>query len=161
KQVYELTYEDYIRDPDRYHREIAAFIGTRIPPPPEQDRFRYVAQWRNPGGLRVPECSMEQLTGSHNEKYLNRWNHLLTRSPFKGYYRYVAAKYDAKFAKHGYPLAARLSMTGESLNAGAGTSEFLGLGYCLAAEFITFVWRSALQLKWHMKRIVKAILPSL
>jgi len=34
KQVYELKYEDYVEDPDKYNREIAAFIGTRVPEPP-------------------------------------------------------------------------------------------------------------------------------
>src|SRR5438874_8167815 len=29
--VYELSYENYVRDPDKYHAEIAAFIGTRVP----------------------------------------------------------------------------------------------------------------------------------
>src|SRR6266567_9117613 len=31
KHVYELTYEDYIEDPGRYHQEIAAFMGTTVP----------------------------------------------------------------------------------------------------------------------------------
>src|SRR4030095_15300480 len=44
KQVYELTYEDYIQRPDKCHQEIAAFIGTRVPEPPKEDTFRTVAQ---------------------------------------------------------------------------------------------------------------------
>jgi hypothetical protein len=37
-------------------------------------------------------------------KYFDRWYHLLTNSSFKGYYRYVARKYEPKFAKCGYSL---------------------------------------------------------
>src|SRR5207244_7369846 len=57
KQVYELKYEDYVEDPDKYHREIAAFIGTRVPEPPKEDTFRIVLQQWRPSGLRVPERS--------------------------------------------------------------------------------------------------------
>ena len=39
KHVYELTYEDYVENPDKYHQEIAAFIGTRVPEPPKEDTF--------------------------------------------------------------------------------------------------------------------------
>src|SRR5437660_4817528 len=52
KQVYELRYEDYVEDPAKYHREIAAFIGTCVPEQPKEDSFRIVLQWRNPSGLR-------------------------------------------------------------------------------------------------------------
>ena len=31
KPLYELSYEDYVRDPDKYHEEIAAFIGSTVP----------------------------------------------------------------------------------------------------------------------------------
>src|SRR5438874_1953781 len=53
KHLYELSYEDYVRAPDQYHEEIAAFIGTQ-----------------------VPESPMEQVTGAHNEKYFERWSGL-------------------------------------------------------------------------------------
>ena len=42
KHVYELRYEDYVENPDKYHQEIAAFIGTRVPEPPKEDTFRIV-----------------------------------------------------------------------------------------------------------------------
>src|SRR5947207_3082533 len=40
KYVYGLQYEDYVKNPAKYHEEIAAFIGTRVPEPPTQDTFR-------------------------------------------------------------------------------------------------------------------------
>src|SRR6266576_6783483 len=63
-RVYELTYEDYIQNASRYHREIADFIGTR-----------------------PPAVEMEQVTAAHNEKYFHRWSELLTSSRFSSYYR--------------------------------------------------------------------------
>ena len=51
KHVYELSYEDYVLNPDKHHEGIAAFIDTR-----------------------VPESSMEQVTGLYYERYFNRWS---------------------------------------------------------------------------------------
>ena len=65
KHVYELKYEDYVENPDKYHQEIAGFIGTRVPEPPKEDKFRIVTQWANPTGLRVPEHAMEELSEAH------------------------------------------------------------------------------------------------
>ena len=39
KHVYELRYKDYVEDPDKYHQEIAEFIGTRVAKPPKEARF--------------------------------------------------------------------------------------------------------------------------
>src|SRR5207249_10690599 len=104
KRLYELSYDDYIADPARYHAEIAAFIGTRVPEPPKEDKFYYVSQWRNPTGLRVPEQAMENVTGAHNQKYFDRWTKLLTDSSFRGYYRYIARKYEPRFIPYCYSL---------------------------------------------------------
>jgi hypothetical protein len=35
----------------------------------------------------------------NSTKYFDRWYHLLTNSSFKGYYRYIARKYEPRFAK--------------------------------------------------------------
>src|SRR5260370_21272633 len=86
KHVYDLTYEEYAESPAKYHQEIAAFIGTRVPEEPKEDTFRIVLQWRNPFGLRVPEQAMETTSAIYSKKYFDRWSYFLTRSPFKGYY---------------------------------------------------------------------------
>ena len=99
KHVYELRYEDYVENPDKYHQEIAAFIGTRVPEPPKEDTFRIVLQQWHRFGLRVPERAMEIPSAVYNKKYFNRWSYFLTRSPLKGYYRYIARKYEPEFAK--------------------------------------------------------------
>jgi hypothetical protein len=159
KQVYELTYEDYVQDPDKYHQEIAAFIGTRVPEPPKEDTFRTVAQWRNPGGLRVSEITMEDLTAAHNQKYLDKWSYLLTNSRLKKYYRYIAQKYEPRFARYGYSLTAELGINDELQNSSGRVSVFLGPMRCLGADISAFLVRSAVRTRWGIKQAAKAILP--
>ena len=92
KHVYELSYEDYVRDPDKYHEEIAAFIGTRVPANP-----------------------MEQVTDLYNERYFNRWSDFLNNSAFTGYYRFIAVKYEPKFMNYGYSLTKGFDINEERL----------------------------------------------
>jgi Sulfotransferase family len=159
KHVYELAYEDYIENSARYHEEIAVFLGTRLPTPPSEDSFRYVTQWRDPVGLRVPECAMEDVTGAHNKKYFDRWSHLLTSSPFKGYYRYIARKYEPEFAKYGYSLTRGFFENEEALDPGSKVSAIFGFMYCLGADLSALLQRSTLRTKRYMKQRVKRVLP--
>jgi hypothetical protein len=156
--VYELRYEDYVDNPDKYHGEIAAFIGTRVPEPPKEDEFRQVAQWRNPSGLRVPERTMEQTSGAYNKKYFDRWRQLLTSSPFKSYYRYIARKYEARFAQYGYSLTKDLGINEDVLQDGDKFSA-LGAFYCLGADTGAFLRRFGVRSWGYAKRQIKALLP--
>ena len=158
KRVYDLNYEDYTENPAKYNQELAAFIGTHVPEPPREDSFRYVTQWPNPMGLRVPEHAMEEVTATHNKKYLDRWHRLLTNSPFKLYYRYIARKYESRFAKHGYFLATSLGIHGQTLGGGK-ISMLLGRGCCLLAETGASLQRIGAQAPCYIKGKVKAILP--
>ncbi len=117
KHVYELTYEDYIAEPGRYHREIATFIGTR---PPERE--------------------MERLTSAHNKKYLDRWSELLERSPFRSYYRHVAGKYEPRFAKYGYSLISSSIASREQLASSTKRSA-IGALYQFGADAAALVSR--------------------
>lgn len=81
KRVYELTYEDYIRDPERHHRNIAHFLGTD-----------------------VGTATMEPVTAGYNERYLQLWTELVNDSPWKQYYRYIAVKYAPRFEEYGYSV---------------------------------------------------------
>jgi hypothetical protein len=157
--VYELTYEDYVENPDKYHQEIAAFIGTRVPEAPKEDDFRIVLQWRNPSGLRVPERAMETTSAVYSKKYFDRWSYFLTRSPFKGYYRYIARKYEPEFAKYGYSLIKGFIESEEMLGRDGNVSAVLGPMYCLAADLGALLRRSAVRTKGYMKRVVKKLLP--
>src|SRR5438552_4479708 len=53
KHVYELTYEDYIQNPERNHQEVARFIGAQL-----------------------AGSAMEAVTDAYNQKYFNRWSDL-------------------------------------------------------------------------------------
>jgi len=57
KHVYELSYEDYVRDPDKFMKKL---------------------QHSSAPGLR--KSSMEQVTGHYNERYFNRWSDLWNNS---------------------------------------------------------------------------------
>jgi Sulfotransferase family len=158
KHVYELGYEDYVEHPDKYHQEIARFIGTTVPESPKDDEFRYVTQWP-PTGLRVPERAMEQTSRAYNEKYLNRWRDLITSSPFKSYYRYLTAKYEPRVTKHGYSLVANLPVTIEELRAGK-LSNAVGTFCCIGADIGTFLQRLFVRSKPKIRILAKAVLPA-
>ena len=133
RHVYELTYEDYIGDAVKYHEEIAAFIGTR-----------------------VPESGMEDVKRANNKKYLDRWCTLLKQSGAQSYYRYIARKYEPRVAKYGYSLTTGLNMAEKELCARDKTSAAVGVLYCLKADIAAFLRR------FHTltpKLLIQAILP--
>src|ERR1051325_9834825 len=70
--LYELRYEDYVNEPERFHHTIAEFIGTGVPKPVKEDSFRAVVAWRKPAGRPVPEKNMEPTSEVHNQKYFDR-----------------------------------------------------------------------------------------
>jgi hypothetical protein len=115
KHVYELKYEDYIKNPARYHQEIATFIGTRA---------------INEG--------MEEVSGAHNKRYFDRWTQFMTQSPFRKYYQYIAI--DAVFL-----LRILFDSGGEdgriALQA-SSDSQWIGRLSCAAADFYAFVWQA-------------------
>jgi hypothetical protein len=159
KHVYELRYEDYVENPDKYHREIAAFLGTRVPEPSKEDQFRMVADWRDPAGLRVPERRMEETTGAHNKKYFDRWCNLLRNSFFKGYYRYIAEKYEPRFARYGYSLTQGVGIGEEGLEGDGTIFALLGAVYCRGADAGAFLRRNGECSRYYIKQLVKALLP--
>jgi hypothetical protein len=159
RRVYELSYEDYVADPAKYHQEIAEFIGTRLPEPPKEEKFRTVTEWRNPTGVRVPEYTMEGTSGAHNKKYLDRWSKLTANSLFRHYYRYMANKYELSVARYGYSLIKGLAVSEEVFRRGRKITAILGPIYCRWADLWTFSQRSATRLRWYLKQQVKALLP--
>lgn len=159
--VYELRYEDYVEDSGKYHEEIAEFIGTRVPDPPKEDKFRTVTQWRNPLGLRVPESAMEDVTGAHNQKYFDRWQHLLTKSLFRSYYRYTARKYEPEFGKHGYSLIEGCVESKVAFGGNTKLSAALGPLYCLGADLAAGLRRCAARTRGFARRTVKRLIPEI
>src|SRR5207253_5625401 len=136
KHVYELSYEDYVQDPDEYHEEIAAFIGTR-----------------------VPESSMEQVTGQYNERYFNRWSDLWNNSGFTGYYRFIALKYEPKFMNYGYSLTKGFDINEERLREGERISATAGALYRLLAHAYALMVRLTTRSKGYIKKQLRTYLP--
>ena len=136
KHVYELSYEDYVRDPDKYHEEIAAFIGTR-----------------------VPESCMEQVTGLYNETYFNRWSDLLNNSAFTGYYRFIAVKYEPKFMNYSYSLTKGFDINEERLREGERISATAGALYRLLADAYALMVRLTTRSKGYIKKQLRTHLP--
>jgi hypothetical protein len=135
-RVYELSYEEYVSDPSRYHEEIATFIGTR-----------------------APEAAMAEVKRDRSNKYFDQWRTLLTKSIFKRYYRYIAAEYEPKFAKYGYSLLNRFSLESDGFQETSATSLAFGGLYCLGADAYAGLLRV---LRWpspNTRRRVKAVLP--
>ena len=159
KHVYELRYEDYVENPDKYHQEIAEFIGTRVPEPPKEDTFRIVLQQWNRLGLCVPERGLEIPSAVYSKKYFDRWSNCLTRSPFKRYYRYIAVKYEPEFARYGYSLIKGFVEDNEALGLDSKVSARLGPVYCLGADLGALVRRTATRTRWGVTRGIKRILP--
>jgi Sulfotransferase family len=135
KHVYELSYENYVQDPGKYHAEIATFIGSS-----------------------VPEDLMEQVTGAYNQKYFSRWSELLNKSALKGYYRFVAAKYEPMFAKYGYSLTRGFGVNEEQVASRTGAAA--GALYCLLADANAMMIRLTTRSKGYIKRQLRARLPA-
>jgi hypothetical protein len=159
KRVYELTYEDYVENTPKCHREIAAFLGTTVPPQPKEDTYRYVAEWGNPSGRWVPEQGMEEVSGAHNQKYFERWRNLLEDSFFKSYYRYIARKYEPKLAKYGYSLTKGFELSEAALHSRGKVSDAIGACYCHAADACAFMRRLSVRCNVLLRVTAKAVLP--
>jgi len=160
KRIYELRYEDYVNDQSKYNEEIATFLGTNVPEPPQEDTYRYVTQWRNPTGLRVPEKAMEKATPIHNQKYLDQWHKALIQSPFKFYYRYLAQKYESEFSRYGYSLVGGLPNVSEIFQGGV-IANALGALSCVVADTGALMWRVALRCRLALRLTAKAMLPEI
>jgi Sulfotransferase family len=118
KHVYELNYEEYIECPDKYHDEIATFIGTR-----------------------VEKANVELVSTAHNKKYFDTWNALLLRSPFRSYYRCIARKYESRFAVYGYSLTKGQGSVERVFNVDQALPSGIGKIYCLLADASAFLMR--------------------
>lgn len=138
KHVYELSYEDYVRDSDKYHEEIAAFIRTGL-----------------------PENGMEKASPIYNQKYLDRWHKLLAESPFRVYYRYLVRTYESRFSQYGYSLISGSPNGDEVLREEGMIANVLGVLSCVAADTGALMWRSALRCRIALRRAAKAILRQL
>jgi sulfotransferase family protein len=135
--VYELAYEDYVENSAKHHNQIADFIGAG-----------------------VMSGRMESLSSAHSRKYLDHWSNLLTSSPRKTYYLYIASKYEPKFTKYNYFLMNGLDAHFKQF--GVDTKRMaacVGPLYCLGADVRWFFLRlHALKMEL-MTQPIRSILP--
>jgi hypothetical protein len=102
---------------------------------------------------------MEGVSIAHNQKYLHQWSELLTKSPFKGYYRHLVRKYESKFSEHGYSLMDGLTGERVAIMNGGPLSDVLGDLGCRSADAYAFMWRAVKQTKWAFKRQARQLAP--
>lgn len=135
ERLYELSYEDYIGNPEKCLKEIANFIGSEFP-----------------GSME------EQAADGYNQRYLDRWARMLQSSPFRSYYRSVAREYEPRFAPHGYsllPLSSRSVFALGSKHVPRPAAILLRIGAAVHSVF----WRCDLWLRVRAHRIVDHHLP--
>ena len=159
KRVYELTYEDYIANAEKCHQEIAAFLGTTVPTQLKDDTYRHVTEWGNPAGRWVPEQAMEEASGAHNQKYFDRWRRFLADSFFKSYYRYIARKYEPRFARYGYSVIRDCGVDQAILKANGRVLQMIGPLECLGADAWALAVRAWVRFQGWLRLAAKAVLP--
>lgn len=126
--LYELSYEDYIKDQRKYLDEIASFIGTE------------------------PSSSVEEDTAdTYNKSYFDQWSRMLTRSPLRSYYRAIARDYEESFAKHGYSLITCAGQAAPRLEAPGPVRRLVDRGLYGGADIYAFLWRAA---RWFRVRVL-------
>jgi hypothetical protein len=103
---------------------------------------------------------MEEASAYHNKKYFDRWYRLLTNSPFKGYYRYIARTYEPKFEKYGYALTKGFGLGEEALEGRGKVSDAVGAFYCDAADACAFMRRLSARFNARLRIAAKAVLPA-
>jgi hypothetical protein len=155
-RVYELTYEDYIENPAKYHEEIADFIGTRLPEARSDGKYQYVVRVGNQHVSPVSEDVLEEVKPTHNAKYLKRWSDLLTKSFFRKYYCYIAHTYEAKFNRYGYSLAGPFKDADEA-SLQSTISAATGFLYSLGADVYAFSRRAVARTKVFVLKSTKLI----
>ena len=158
--VYELRYEDYVNDSERFHSEIAAFIGTHVPMTRKEETFRSVRAWRKPAGRQVPEYAMESTNGAHNQRYFDRWTQLVRESPFRSYYLYLAARYEPRFAMWGYSIVDGFNLGSQAI-ALRKSRKVVGPLLCTGADAIALSRRFLAHIKEFIRITAKKVLPEL
>jgi hypothetical protein len=77
---------------------------------------------------------------------------MLTSGVGQKYCQYLAAKYEARFARHNYSLVADFEDGQELLRRGAAISPVKGAFYCACADAVSLVWGWTRACKWFIRR---------
>jgi hypothetical protein len=134
--LYELSYEDYIKEPNMHLKKIADFIGTEF-----------------------SSYGHEEIVDVYNVKYLVQWGQMLRTSPCRLYFRHVARLYEKKFAEHGYSVVPSFAGTSFCLDDAKLSSRIIGPLLCLAWDFYAIPWRADLRFRVATQRVAHRYLP--
>jgi hypothetical protein len=80
-------------------------------------------------------------------------------APFRYYYRFIAWKYEPRFARYGYSLTRESGVTDVCLSKPRKIGVAVGELSCVIADVSAFVVRLAARSKAYMKQGVKRLLP--
>ena len=137
KNLYELSYEDYVENSECHLKRIANFIGTDL-----------------------PSSLTAQAADVHNKKYFTQWAYMLQSAPFRSYYRSVAMRFNKQFAEHGYSLVGfgteTASLPRQSAVRGRRIAPLLFLG----ADAYWVIWNAGLWLKARTRQMAKQYFPA-
>lgn len=131
KNLCELSYEDYIANPNRQMERVASFIRTEFSP------------------------TVHEETDVHNKKYFDRWAQMLQRSTFRSYYRSIVARYEKRFAEHGYSLVP----VGAEATLSLGEDMPLASALCLGADIYSALGRVTMRQRARLLRTARSFCP--
>lgn len=126
RRVYELKYEDYVRDPGTHLKRIADFVGVERP--------------------AVAETSKD-----YNRAYFEVWTEMLQKSRYRAHYRQVASMFEERFAVHGYSLAGSFDGRVFALGPDTAMRRLAGAPARLAAGAYAMYWRKGSGLKSRVR----------
>lgn len=135
ENLYELSYEDYIKDPERHLAQIADFIGAG------------------------PATSKEQTHDLYNTKYFERWNRMLQSSRLRFYYRYLISLYEGRFSDYGYTLAQTSSSVDVDIRSKSPIVHTAWPIIRSVGETYGFFWRLGRRFKNRVKGIARRFAP--
>ena len=134
--LYELNYEDYIKDPKHNLERIAQFIGTES------------------------TCFQDRKTSDiHNAKYFAQWAHMLQSSTFRSYYNSILVKYEKSFAAYGYSLKPSIGKTNFALGQALSSDRQIGYLLFLGADIYWIFKNAVLRSRGWARRTAKHYFP--
>jgi len=138
-RLYEVSYEDFVRNPKKQLSAIAYFLGTE------------------------PSDSLgSEVTDVYDKQYFARWDQMLRSSRFKSYYRCVARMYERKFREHGCSVAPLSPGVAFSSNGDEPIRRNVARLLYLGADIHSVLWRAEMRLRraahpivcrWYPKRV--------
>ena len=133
EHCYQLTYEDYTSDPQKYMFEIATFLGLTVR-----------------GGTDWPTIK------NYNDRYLDQWRSMTQNPLYRSYCLHLIAKYGDRFSQYGYSFSTESALTCAATSKGKCTM-IAGRFICSLADACTVPLRLEGSIRYRTKRLLKRI----